>query len=58
VPAALHVVTVIGYEDHADRVRLRNSWGEGWGNLGYARVACRFISDYVLEAWTIDRLLY
>jgi hypothetical protein len=54
---ALHVVTVVGYDDRAHRIRIRNSWGVGWGDSGYATLPCGFIGDYVLEAWSIGRLL-
>ena len=46
-----HAVTAVGYDRYSWKVR--NSWGEGWGESGYIRMTraranlCR-ISDYVM----------
>merc|ERR1711907_799807 len=36
-----HWVTVVGYgsEDGTDFWRIRNSWGEGWGEQGHFRIS-------------------
>ncbi len=54
---ALHAVTVVGYDDATQRIRIRNSWGSGWGDSGYATLPSGFISSYVIEAWSIERVL-
>jgi C1A family cysteine protease len=30
-----HAVLAVGYDDAAQRFRVRNSWGAGWGQKGY-----------------------
>ena len=31
-----HAIVVVGYDDISQLIEIRNSWGEGWGNNGYA----------------------
>lgn len=33
-----HAQVIVGYDDNARRWIVRNSWGVGWGDLGYAYV--------------------
>jgi C1A family cysteine protease len=34
-----HAVTIVGYDDAAQAFIVKNSWGTGWGENGYFRVA-------------------
>lgn len=34
-----HAVTIVGYDDNAKALIVKNSWGTGWGENGYFRVA-------------------
>lgn len=47
--AGLHCVEVIGYDDLAGCWTCKNSWGSGWGDNGYFRIAygqCGIDSTY------------
>lgn len=37
--AGLHAIAVIGYDDAKGYWLVKNSWGPGWGESGYARIA-------------------
>jgi C1A family cysteine protease len=52
-----HAVLAVGYDDLAGRFRVRNSWGEGWGNKGYFTMPYDYLSDRNLsdDLWTIRR---
>lgn len=43
-----HAVTIVGWGKNPDHFIIKNSWGEGWGDSGYARVAanCNNLGDY------------
>jgi C1A family cysteine protease len=51
-----HAVLCIGYDDAAQRFRLRNSWGEGWGQAGYFRMPYAYLIDPALASdfWCIE----
>ena len=34
-----HAVVLMGYEEDGDYWILKNSWGTGWGESGYIRLA-------------------
>lgn len=38
IPATNHVVMIVGWDDSKGAWRVRNSWGSGWGENGYAWV--------------------
>jgi C1A family cysteine protease len=50
-----HAVMVVGYDDSAKRVLVRNSWGTDWGIKGYFTMPYDYISDNNLadDLWTI-----
>jgi len=31
-----HAMVIVGYDDETKLFEVRNSWGEQWGNKGYA----------------------
>jgi C1A family cysteine protease len=47
---SLHAVALVAYSDPRQRVLIRNSWGEAWGDEGYAWVPYDFVDRFVLSA--------
>jgi hypothetical protein len=53
-----HAVGIVGDLPDEEALILRNSWGEGWGQNGYALLPYQWITSrddsgwYVFEAWT------
>ena len=52
-----HAVVAVGYDDAAQRVIVRNSWGPAWGQAGYFTMPYDYITNPKLAAdmWTIRR---
>jgi C1A family cysteine protease len=52
-----HAVVAVGYDDAAQRVIVRNSWGPTWGQAGYFTMPYDYITSPKLAAdmWTIRR---
>ena len=52
-----HAVVAVGYDDSAQRVIVRNSWGPAWGQAGYFTMPYDYITNPTLAAdmWTIRR---
>lgn len=53
-PRGWHAMTVTGYDDRRQAFRLINSWGNGWGDRGYAWVSYDVIRQRVREAGILD----
>ena len=53
-----HAVMAVGYDDSAERVLVRNSWGTDWGIKGYFTMPYDYISDDNLadDLWTLRGL--
>jgi C1A family cysteine protease len=51
-----HAVLIVGYDDAAQAVIVRNSWGAGWGDKGYFYMPYEFLlnSDYASDFWVIN----
>jgi len=54
-----HAVGIVGDQPEKNRLILRNSWGTGWGENGYAYLPYEWLTTknvdsgwYVYEAWT------
>ncbi|MEB3292392.1 MAG: C1 family peptidase [Synechococcales bacterium] len=43
-----HCISIVGYDDNADCWICKNSWGKGWGDGGYFRIA---YGQCGIEAW-------
>lgn len=50
-----HAVMAVGYDDKAQRLFVRNSWGTGWGMDGYFTMPYAYLLDSDLsdDFWTI-----
>ena len=49
-----HCVLAVGYNDHTQRVIVRNSWGNSCGIKGYCEMPYEYFnSDLVSDCWTI-----
>ncbi len=50
-----HAVCAVGYDDHAKRIIVRNSWGPKWGKHGYFTMPYDYIANSNLadDFWTI-----
>jgi C1A family cysteine protease len=50
-----HAVLAVGYDDASQRVIVRNSWSDKWGQKGYFTMPYRYITDPDLASdfWTI-----
>ena len=46
---------VIGYDDDAQRLIVRNSWGKGWGQAGYFTLPYAYLTEPNLsdDFWTV-----
>ena len=54
-----HAVVLVGYEDNPSAPGggyfiLRNSWGTGWGDNGYARISYQHTLDYAYSPMSAD----
>jgi len=43
-----HAVLVVGYNDDQQCFKVKNSWGEGWGENGYFRISYDDVTDDVM----------
>jgi C1A family cysteine protease len=52
-----HAVLAVGYDDGAQRVIVRNSWGMDWGQKGYFTMPYAYIKNASLsdDFWTIRK---
>ena len=51
-----HAVCAVGYNDSTRLVKIKNSWGESWGENGYGYVPYDYIRDFLWDAWTCKDL--
>jgi C1A family cysteine protease len=50
----LHAMVTVGYDTETSELLLRNSWGESWGDNGYAWIADQFVDQQLVAAWTLS----
>ncbi len=50
-----HAVLAVGYDDAAQRLIVRNSWGKGWGQAGYFTLPFAYLTEPNLsdDFWTV-----
>jgi hypothetical protein len=53
-PDSAHAMTVVGYDDKRQAFRIINSWGQRWGDRGFAWMAYETISRLIDEAYVMD----
>lgn len=46
-----HAMTVTGWDDSLGALRLKNSWGYGWGDRGFAWMPYEHLDAYRWNAW-------
>lgn len=53
-----HAVMCVGYDDNTERMIVRNSWGQDWGDQGYFYMPYAYISNADLcdDFWTIREI--
>lgn len=53
-----HAVLAVGYNDTTQMVRIRNSWGQFWGQSGYFDMPYKYISEPQLASdfWAINKM--
>lgn len=50
-----HAVLAVGYDDAKNRLIVRNSWGDGWGDKGYFYMPYEFITpERADDFWTAE----
>lgn len=51
-----HAMVIVGYDDDAKRLLVRNSWGAGWGDGGHCRIPYAAVAKGQLrDCWTVGR---
>jgi C1A family cysteine protease len=53
-----HAVMLVGYDDATRRFKVRNSWGEGWGQRGYFTMPYDYVThpDLADDFWVINQV--
>jgi C1A family cysteine protease len=53
-----HAVMAVGYDDQKNAFIVRNSWGDGWGLMGYFYMPYDYITstDLADDFWTISQV--
>jgi C1A family cysteine protease len=48
-----HAVCAVGYYDtkFGGSIKIKNSWGRGWGAKGYGYIPYTYINDFLWDAW-------
>lgn len=49
-----HAVLAVGYDDAAQHVICRNSWGTEWGDDGYFYLPYAYFKDSVFDMWVAE----
>lgn len=53
-PLGGHAISIVGFSDDKQHLIIRNSWGEGWGDKGYAYVPYSYVTSGIMaDFWSI-----
>jgi len=47
-----HALCVVGYDDNNALFKVKNSWGETWGDKGFGFLPYEFVEKYLWDAWS------
>ncbi len=50
-----HAVMAVGYDQKNERLLIRNSWGDTWGQKGYFTMPFAFVKSSARDFWTIRK---
>lgn len=50
-----HAVLMVGYDDEAEHIIVRNSWGPTWGQHGYFMLPYSYANQYASDMWAITK---
>lgn len=50
-----HAIMAVGYDDAKKVIIFRNSWGKGWGKMGYGSLSYAYIQKYASDFWCIQK---
>lgn len=59
ITSSMHAMLVVGYRKTEDgyHLRIRNSWGSGWGDEGYCWFDSKYFHRSMLDAWAITNYI-
>jgi len=46
-----HAICAVGFDDSAELIKFKNSWGTEWGAHGYGYISYDYFKMYCLDAW-------
>jgi len=49
-----HALCAIGFDDEKELIKIKNSWGLGWGKNGYGFISYNYINSYMWDAWAAE----
>ncbi len=52
-----HAICVVGYDDDTSTFTIINSWGTGWGDLGYCRISYDVFRQITFEAYVAQDIV-
>lgn len=58
-----HAICCVGFDDNKKLLKIKNSWGTGWGQNGYGYLTYEYAEKYLWDAWScfdmrIDKMKY
>ena len=46
-----HAILACGFNNEKQMIKIKNSWGDSWGDKGYGYLPYRYIDDFLWSAW-------
>ena len=52
-----HAILLVGFDNHTQRFKFRNSWGTGWGQNGYGTLPYDYVlnSGLASDFWVVEK---